>query len=72
VLQTEATYKVEIISTVEYLNTKYKEDQFVDIAKEHEKNQPNRNSTIKISANFAQESDQTSARKGSINIQKQD
>jgi hypothetical protein len=30
-LQIHATYKAEIINTAEYLNRKYKEDQFVNI-----------------------------------------
>jgi len=32
-VQIEAAYKVEIISIGEYLNTNYKEDQFVNIVK---------------------------------------
>jgi hypothetical protein len=32
-IQTEATYKAEIIYIAEYLNTKYKEDQFVHTVK---------------------------------------
>jgi hypothetical protein len=35
-LQIEVTYKAEIINVVEYLNTKYKEDQFLNIVKSHE------------------------------------
>ena len=46
-LQIKATYKAEIINLAEYLNTKYNEDQFVNI-KSHECNQPNMNSTITI------------------------
>ena len=34
-VQVEAAYKAEIINTAEYLNTKYKEDQFVNIVKVH-------------------------------------
>ena len=37
-LQTEVTFKAELIYIVEYLNTKYKEDQLVNI-KSHESNQ---------------------------------
>ena len=33
VLQIETTYKAEIINTAEYMNTKYTEDQFVNIVK---------------------------------------
>ena len=32
-IQIEATYKAEIINIAEYLNTNYKEDQFVNIVK---------------------------------------
>ena len=32
-LQTEATYRAETISTVKYLNTKYKDNQFGNPAK---------------------------------------
>jgi hypothetical protein len=34
---------------------KYTEDQFVNIVKNHESSQPNMNSTIKITANIAEE-----------------
>jgi hypothetical protein len=40
-------YKAEIINTAEYLNTNYKEDQFVNIVKNHESTLPNMNSIIK-------------------------
>ena len=46
-VQIEASYKAEIINTAEYLNTNYKEDQFVNIVKSHESNQPSMNSTNK-------------------------
>jgi len=42
-LQIEATYKAKIIDISEYLNTKYKEDQFVNIVKSYKINQPNMN-----------------------------
>jgi hypothetical protein len=45
-LQIEATHKAKIISTVEYPNTKHKEDQLVNIDKSHESSQPNMNSTV--------------------------
>ena len=32
-VQVEPAYKAEIINIAEYLNTKYKEDQFVNIVK---------------------------------------
>ena len=49
-LQIEATYKAEIISIAEYLSIKYAEDQFVNIVRSHDSNQPNMNSTIKAVA----------------------
>jgi hypothetical protein len=42
-LQTEVTSKAKINHISEYLNTKYKEDQFVNIVKSHKINQPNMN-----------------------------
>jgi len=42
-VQAEAAYKAEIINIAEYLNTKYKEDQFVNIVNVHESTQPNMN-----------------------------
>ena len=42
-VQAEAAYRAEIINIAEYLNTKYKEDQFVKIVKVHERPQPNMN-----------------------------
>ena len=53
-LQIEATYKAEIINIAEYLNTKYIEDQFVNVVKSHESNQPNMNSTITTAAKVAE------------------
>jgi len=35
-VQVEAAYKAEVINIAEYLNTNYKEDQFVNIVKDHE------------------------------------
>jgi len=49
-VQIEAAYKVEIIKISEYLNTNYKEDQFVNIVKSHESIQSNMNSIIKTAA----------------------
>ena len=46
-VQVEAAYKAEIINIAEYLNTNYKEDQFVNIVKCHESIQPNMNSVLK-------------------------
>jgi hypothetical protein len=42
-LQITAMHKVEIINTAEYLNTNYKEDQFVNIVRSHESNKQNTN-----------------------------
>jgi bisphosphoglycerate-dependent phosphoglycerate mutase len=58
-LQTEVAYKEQIINIAEYLNTKYAEDQFVNIFKSHEINQPNMNSTIKTAAKDAEELNQS-------------
>ena len=57
-LQTEATYKAEIINTAEYLNTKYAEDQFLNITKSHKHNQQNMNSTITVAAKSAEKLNQ--------------
>src|SRR5215469_15712677 len=54
-VQVEAAYKAEIINIVEYLNTKYKEDQFVNIVKVHESTQPNMNSILKSAAKIIEE-----------------
>jgi hypothetical protein len=54
-VQVEAAYKAEIINIAEYLNTNYKEDQFVKIVKNHESPQPNMNSIIKSAAKFIEE-----------------
>ena len=56
-LQTEAMYKAEVINTAEYLNTKYIEDQFLNI-KSHKSNQPNFNSMLKVTAKFAEDLNQ--------------
>jgi len=54
-VQIEATYKVGIINIAEYLNTNYKEDQFVNILKSQESTQPNMNSIIKTAAKITEE-----------------
>jgi hypothetical protein len=51
----EAAYKAEIINIAEYLNTKYKEDQFVNIVKVHDSTQPNVNSILKSAAKTIEE-----------------
>ena len=54
-VQIEVAYKTEIINIAEYLNTNYKEDQFVNIVKSHESTQPNMNSIIKMAAKTTEE-----------------
>ena len=54
-VQIEAAYEAEIINIAEYLNTNYKEDQFVNIAKSHESTQPNMNSIIQTAAKITEE-----------------
>ena len=46
-VQVEAAYKAEILNIAEYLNTNYKEEQFVNIFKSLESTQPNKNPIIK-------------------------
>jgi len=59
-LQVKAAYKAEIINIAEYLNTKYKEDHFVNIFKVHESTQPNMNSILKSTAKILEELNQLS------------
>jgi len=54
-VQIEAAYEAEIINISEYLNTNYKEDQFVNIVTNHESTQPNMNSIIKTAVNITEE-----------------
>jgi len=54
-VQIEAAYNAEIINIADYLNTNYKEDQFVNIVKRHESTQPNMNSIIKTAAKIKEE-----------------
>ena len=49
-VQIKVAYKAEIINIAEYHNTNYKEDQFVNIVKNHESTQPYMNSIIKTVA----------------------
>jgi len=58
-LQTEAKHKAATINTAEYMKTKYKEDQFSDIIKCHESNQPNMNLTIKMATKVLKEFNRT-------------
>jgi len=59
-VQDEAAYKAEIINIAEYLNTKYKEDQFVNIVKVHESTQPSMNSILRSAAKILEELNQFS------------
>ena len=54
-VQVEVAYKAEIINTAEYLNTNYKEDQFVNIVKNHESTQTNMNSVLKLGTKIIEE-----------------
>jgi len=58
-LQIEAMYKAEVISFTEYLNTKYTEDQFVNIITSHQSNQPDMNWIIEIAAKIVEELNQS-------------
>jgi len=62
-VQIEAAHKAEIINIAEYLNTNYKEDQFVNIVKSHESTQPNMNSIIKTAAKITQELSQSNEKR---------
>jgi hypothetical protein len=53
------TYKAEIINIAKYLNKKYKEGQFINICKSHERNRPNINSTFKIATKIVDELNQS-------------
>jgi hypothetical protein len=61
-VQVEAAYQAEIINIAEYLNTNYKEDQFVNIVKNRESTQPHVNSTIKLAAKIIEELDRLSGK----------
>ena len=51
----DVTHKAKIINFAEYLKTKYAEDQFVNIVKGRESNQPNMNSKIQMAAKVTEE-----------------
>jgi hypothetical protein len=57
--QIEAAYKTEIINIEEYLNKKYKEDQFVNIIRSHGSSQPHMNSIVKAAAKIIDELSQS-------------
>ena len=75
-VQIEAAYKAEIINIAEYLKTKYKEDQFLNIVKSHESTQLNTNSIIKTAAKITQElsqpNEKSDAKQDGIKHTKQD
>jgi hypothetical protein len=48
-----------IINTAKYINKKYKADQFVNIIRSHNNNEPNRNSTVRTAAKIINELSQT-------------
>jgi len=54
-VQIEAAYKAEIINIAEYLNTNYKEDPFVNIAKNRESTLPNTNSILMLATKIIEE-----------------
>ena len=54
-MQVEAAYKAEIINTADYLNTNYKNDQFINIVQQHESTQPTMNSVIWLVAKIKEE-----------------
>jgi hypothetical protein len=54
-VQVEAANKTEIINIAEYLNTNYKEDQLVNIVKNHESIQPNMHSVLKLVTKIIEE-----------------
>ena len=54
-VQVEVAYKAEIIRIAEFLNTNYKDDQFVNIVKNHESIQPNKNSVLKLATKIIEE-----------------
>ena len=63
-VQVEVAYKAEIINIAEYLNTNYKEDQFVNIVKNHESLQPNMNSILKLTTKIVEELSQHNVKSG--------
>jgi hypothetical protein len=57
--QIEAAYKTEIINIAEYLNKRYKEDQFVNIITSHDSSQPHMNSTATAAVKITDELSQS-------------
>ena len=54
-IQVEEAYKAEMNNIAEYLNTNFKDDQFVNIVKNHESTQPNMNSALKLATKIIEE-----------------
>ena len=52
-------HNTKLINTAEYLNTKCRKDQLVNIVKSHKSNQPNMKSTIKVAAKVAEKLNQS-------------
>ena len=75
-VQIEAAYKAEIVKIAEYLNTNYKEDQFVNIVRSHENTQPNMNAITKSAAKIIEElsrhSVKSDAKQDEIQTRRQD
>ena len=75
-IQIVGACKAEIINIAEYLNTNYKQDQFVYIVKSHDSTQPNMSSLIKTAAKITEELSQKMRRvtqnRTEYNTQRQD
>ena len=69
------TFKAEIINVAEYFSTKYAEDEFLNIDSQ-DSNEPNMNSTVKTSAKFSEELNQSNEtsdiQRKAFNTQKED
>jgi hypothetical protein len=57
-VKNKMAYKTEINNIAEYLNTKYKGNQFVNCVKNHESTQPNTNSMVKLAAKITEDLNQ--------------
>ena len=55
IMQVEAAYKAEIINIADYLNTNYKNDQFINIVQHHESTQPTMNSVIRLATKIKED-----------------
>ena len=54
-MQVEAAYKAKIINIADYLNTDYKNEQFINIVQHHESTQPTMNAVIRLAAKIKEE-----------------